>query len=128
MWNQKDLKMWIRCFSKLIVMSITMIGCFGLVKSLVNLNFQHTDQDDKAEIMSLNYTSKYMQQLRHSPSLSDLETNSSFMYAVIVSPDYEIDENNVPFSSYEYEIPFENHYDISQRNKEYIYNNWRDTS
>ena len=116
--------MWIWCISKAIVISITMIGCFGLVGSLVNLNSQHTNKKDKNEIMPQDYTSKYMQQLSQSPLPSDLETNSSLMYTVIVSPDYEIDENNDPYSSYEYEIPYENHYDISQRHKDYIYNDY----
>ena len=124
MWDQNDLKMWIWCISKLIVISITMIGCFGLVRSFVNLNSQHTNKTDKNEIMPQDYTSKYMQQLSQSPSPSDLETNSSYMYAVIVSPDYRYDENDIPFSSYEYEIPYENHYDISQRYKDYTYNDY----
>lgn len=125
MWDQKDLKVWIRCFSKLIVMSIIMIGCFGIARSLVSLRFQDTDKDDKNEIMPQHYASKHIQQLSQSPSPSDLETNSSYMYAVIVSPDYRYDENDIPFSSYEYEIPYKNHYDISWRNNDYMYNDYK---
>ena len=125
MKNKQDLKMLIWCLSKFLVISATIIGCFGLMGSLVNLNESTKDEnkEDYNDILPQHYKSEYMHQSNQSHS-SDLQANSSYLYAVVVSPDYEYDEYNILDPSYEYEEPFDRQYDISQLNNDYRYNDY----
>ena len=125
MKNKQDLKMLIWCLSKFILISATIIGCFGLMGSLVNLNESTMDKnkEDYYKISPQHYKSEYKHQLNQSQS-SDLQANSSYLYAVVVSPDYEFDEYDILDPSYEYELPFDSQYDLLQLNNDYTYHDY----
>ena len=123
MWDLRDLKMLFGCLLKMIVISATVVGCLGAVGSLVNLNSSSVNEEksETAKLSYQQYSSRNKDQLNMSTPSPDLDGNSSYMYAVIVSPPNGINEYDISYPSYEYELPFESHYDISRENNDYNY-------
>ena len=54
MWDLQDLKMLFGCLLKMIVISATVVGCLGVVGSLVNLNTSRVD-GEKSETTKPSY-------------------------------------------------------------------------
>ena len=104
MWKNLTLRIESELATKLTVVTIAFVGCFGLVTNLMRSTMPiSNDLRNLSAPGSLrhlpgqndNYTSK-------SFLSSDLDSNASYLYAVVVSPDY-IDPYNVPESNNEYD-------------------------
>ena len=104
MWKNLTLRIESELATKLTVITIAFVGCFGLVTNLVRSTMPiSNDLRNVSAPGSLrhlpgqndNYTSKSFRS-------SDLDSNASYLYAVVVSPDY-IDSYNVPESNNEYD-------------------------
>ena len=104
MWKNLTLRIESELATKLTVITIAFVGCFGLVTNLMRSKMPiSNDLRNVSAPGSLrhlpgqndNYTSKSLLS-------SDLDSNASYLYAVVVSPDY-IDPYNVPESNNEYD-------------------------
>ena len=104
MWE--NLTLWIKSelATRLTVVTIAFVGCFGLVTNLMTSTMPISNDLRKVSApgslrnlsgQSDHYTSK-------SFLSSDLDSNASYLYAVVVSPDY-IDPYNDPESNNEYD-------------------------
>ena len=104
MW--KNFTLWIKSelATKLTVVTIAFVGCFGLVTNLMRSTMPiSNDLRNVSAAESLRHlpgqNDNYMSKSFRS---SDLDSNASYLYAVVVSPDY-IDPYNVPESNNEYD-------------------------
>ena len=104
MWKNLTLRIESELATKLTVVTIAFVGCFGLVTNLMRSTMPISNDlrnvNAPGSLRHLpgqndNYTSK-------SFLSSDLDSNASYLYAVVVSPDY-IDPYNVPESNNEYD-------------------------
>ena len=103
---------------KVAVICITIIGCFGLLGNFMKLDMQRpNDQNDGVKLYDHEHHANLNVLSNDSMSSDDLKTNSSYLYTVLVSPEYEMDE-------YDYEIRPEDQYEISRLNNDYFYDDY----
>ena len=104
MWKNLTLRIESELATKLTVVTIAFVGCFGLVTNLMRSTMPiSNDLRNVSAAESLRHlpgqNDNYMSKSFRS---SDLDSNASYLYAVVVSPDY-IDPYSVPESNNEYD-------------------------
>ena len=97
MWKNLTLRIESELATKLTVVTIAFVGCFGLVTNLMRSTMPiSNDLRNVSAAESLRHlpgqNDNYMSKSFRS---SDLDSNASYVYAVVVSPDY-IDPYNAP--------------------------------
>ena len=118
MWKNLTLCIKSESATKLTVVTIAFVGCFGLVTNLMRSTMSASNDVRNVSAPGTLYhlpgqNDRFINKAFQS---SDLDSNASYIYAVVVSPDY-IDPYNIPESNNEY----------NYENYEYAFNNARDS-